>query len=99
MLLPITLTTSAMLAFWSLALVAGAGVVGAPTALVFPPDYTARQSLEAASQLDAAIVAIGSRPFIIVIIPRSPLTQTEMRDAGALFAAGGGGSIFCATES
>lgn len=92
---PFLLSCGAMLMFLTLTITTDAGAKGTPTALIFPPGTSKNESVRAATQLDAAIVAVGRLPSILIVVPYSEIDSNEIRKAGAWLALRGDNSVLC----
>jgi hypothetical protein len=65
-------------------------------AAVFPPWWSAAQSLTAASRV-AAVTGFGSLPFIVAVSGNRSGLEAELRNAGALVVVDGALFTYCVT--
>ncbi len=82
--LPVGLVLLAMSSFGWLTFQDGAGTLGEPAVLVFPPTWSAQAVLAATASLGAPILDIGPAPFVSIIVFETEDAIQRAYDAGVL---------------
>lgn len=70
--------------------------VGEPAALIFPPHWSARQALQAASSLDVALIDFGRMSNIAIVVPRTETALDPARGKGVILILNAAGAALCA---